>query len=179
MTNTIESSKNSSATEQESQPSKTRRKRDMQALQEIGEQLVELTPQRLAELALSDTLADAVADARHMRKLDEARRRQLQYIGKLMREVDPAPIKARLDAWRGAANEHSAQLHAVERWRSRLLEDGAAFAAFAAEYPRADLQHLRALVRNAHKEHAANRPAKSFRLLFQELRGVISGSAGS
>lgn len=147
----------------------------MHALQDIGERLVDLTPAQLAELALPEALAEAVAEARQMRKLDEARRRQMQYLGKLMREVDPEPIRDRLAAWRGIANEHSARLCAVERWRSRLLDDDAAFAELIGGYPRADLQHLRALARNARRERAANRPPKSFRLLFQELRDLMAG----
>ncbi|MBC7944568.1 MAG: DUF615 domain-containing protein [Burkholderiales bacterium] len=174
MTNIAEIPENPEADDADLQPSKTRRKRDMHALQGIGAQLVDLTQQQLAALALPDKLTDAVADAKQMRKLDEARRRQMQYIGKLMRGVDPEPIKARLDAWRGVSNEHTAQLHAVERWRVRLLEDETAFAALASHYPTADLQHLRALARNARKEHAANRPPKSFRLLFQQLRALLA-----
>ncbi len=160
--------------EPDHQPSKTRRKRDMHALQNVGAQLVELTPQQVAELALPDKLADAVAEAKQMRKPDDARRRQMQYIGKLMRGIDAEPIKARLEGWRGVSNEHTAQLHAAERWRARLLEDETAFAALASQYPKADLQHLRTLARNARKEQAANRPPKSFRLLFQELRALLS-----
>lgn len=155
-------------------PSKTQRKREMHALQDIGERLVDLTAQQIAELTLPEALADAIADAKMLRKF-EARRRQLQYIGKLMREVDVEPIKARLDAWRGLANAHSAKLHAVERWRGRLLEDDRAVNELSRDYPHADLQHLRALVRNTLREREANKSPKSFRLLFQELRALIVG----
>lgn len=146
----------------------------MHALQDIGERLVDLTPQQLAELTLPEALHDAIAEAKTLRKF-EARRRQLQYIGKLMREVDVEPIKIKLDAWRGLANAHSAKQHAVARWRARLLEDDRAFGDLAHDYPHADLQHLRALVRNALHEREANGPPRNFRLLFQELRALIVG----
>ncbi|MDN5835868.1 MAG: DUF615 domain-containing protein [Nitrosospira sp.] len=107
-----------------------------------------------------------------MRK-HEARRRQMQFIGKLMRDVDAAPILEKCDLWSGATLQHTAWLHLLERWRSRLLTDEQAFAEFWQKYPAADLQHLRALARNAHKEKLANKPPRSFRALFHELQAVI------
>ena len=79
-------------------PSKTRRKHDMHALQALGVALVALDPKRLATLALPEQLAEAIAFARRVRQ-HEARRRQMQYIGRLMRDVDPAPLRAALEAW--------------------------------------------------------------------------------
>src|SRR6187455_2734613 len=79
-------------------PSKTRRKQEMHALQDIGEQLVQLDLKRLTELALPETLTDAILEARRIHK-HEARRRQMQYIGKLMRDVDAAPILEKFDLW--------------------------------------------------------------------------------
>ncbi|MDQ3186911.1 MAG: DUF615 domain-containing protein [Pseudomonadota bacterium] len=158
--------------EQDLSPSKTRRKQEMHALQDIGEQLVQLDLKRLAELGLPETLTDALLEAKRMRK-HEARRRQMQFIGKLMRDVDAAPILEKFDVWSGVTLQHTAWLHLLERWRSCLLTDEHAFAELGQKYPAADLQHLRALARNVHKEKLANRPPRSFRALFHELQTVI------
>lgn len=158
--------------EQDLLPSKTRRKQEMHALQDIGEQLVQLDLKRLAELGLPETLVDAILEARRMRK-HEARRRQMQFIGKLMRDVDAAPILEKFDLWSGVTLQHTAWLHLLERWRNRLLTDEKSFAELGQKYPSADLQHLRTLVRNAHKEKLANKPPRSFRALFHELQTVI------
>jgi len=154
-------------------PSKTKRKKDMHALQEIGEQLVELEPKKLAEFDLPEILSDAIRQARSMQK-HGARRRQLQYIGRLMREVDALPIQQKLDSWRQVSIHQTARLHQLERWRESLLSDEHALTEFAQQYPAADLQRLRSLIRNAHKERAAGKPPKSFRLLFQELQGIVA-----
>lgn len=159
--------------EQSLEPSKTKRKKDMHALQEIGEQLVELDPKKLAEFDLPEILSDAILQAKTMHK-HGARRRQLQYIGRLMREIDAQPIQQQLDAWQQTSIHQTARLHLLERWRERLLNDEHALTEFAATYPHADLQRLRLLIRNTHKEKAAEKPPKSFRLLFQELQQVVS-----
>ena len=154
-------------------PSKTQRKKDMHALQEIGEQLVELDPKKLAEFGLPEILIDAIHLARPMNK-HGARRRQMQYIGKLMRNVDVLPIQEKLGSWQQTSLHQTARLHQLERWRERLLADEHAFTEFAQKYPAADLQQLRLLIRNAHKEKAADKPPKSFRLLFQALQATIT-----
>lgn len=158
--------------EQDIAPSKTQRKKDMHALQEIGEQLVALDAKKLAEFDLPEILSDAIRHAQTLHK-HGARRRQLQYIGRLMREVDAQPIQQKLDAWQHTSVQQTARLHLLERWRERLLNDENALTEFAAAYPHADLQHFKVLIRNAHKEKAAAKPPKSFRLLFQELQEVI------
>lgn len=160
--------------EQDIAPSKTKRKKDMHALQEIGEQLVELDPRKLTAFDLPEILSDAIRQARSMQK-HGARRRQLQYIGRLMREVDALPIQQKLDSWRQVSIHQTARLHQLERWRERLLSDEYALTEFAQQYPATDLQRLRSLIRNAHKEKAAGKPPKSFRLLFQELQEIIAG----
>ena len=161
--------------EQDLLPSKTRRKREMHLLQDIGEQLVQLDLKRLSELGLPETLTDAVQEAKRMRK-HEARRRQMQFIGKLMRDVNVAPILEKFDSWSGVTLQHTAWLHLLERWRGRLLADEQALAELGRKYPAADLQHLRALIRNAHKEKLANKPPRSFRALFHELQTIIPES---
>ena len=114
--------------------SKTQRKRDMHALQDLGEALVALPASRLAELDLPERLHDAVAEARRISKFG-ALRRQLQYIGRLMRDIDSSAIAARLDAWNGQSREATAHLHQLERWRERLLAEDAALTEFAAAVP--------------------------------------------
>ena len=152
--------------------SKTQRKRDMHALQDLGEALVALPASRLAELDLPERLHDAVAEARRISRFG-ALRRQLQYIGRLMRDIDSSAIAARLDAWNGQSREATAHLHQLERWRERLLEDDAALEALLAEYPQADVPRLRALVRNARREQAEGRPPANFRALFQALKDIV------
>lgn len=152
--------------------SKTRRKKQMIALQDLGEALVSLNSAQLEELPLSDDLWDAVLEAKRITKWG-ALRRQMQYIGRLMRDVDAAPIQDKLAAWQSSSREHAARLHRLERWRTRLLEDETALDAFVRENPGADSQRLRALVRNARHEAAAGKPPKSFRALFQALREAI------
>jgi ribosome-associated protein len=159
--------------EQDAAPSKTQRKKDMHALQEIGEQLVELDPKKLAEFDLPEILLDAIRMARPMNK-HGARRRQMQYIGKLMRTIDVLPVQQKLDSWHQVSLHQTARLHQLERWRERLLSDEHALTEFAQKYPQADLQHLRLLIRNAQKEKAADKPPKSFRLLFQALQAIIT-----
>ena len=162
--------------EDEVQASKSQRKRESQSLQDVGEALVALSAERLESLDLPQNLLDAVMDARRISKFG-ALRRQMQYIGRLMREIDATPIRARLDAWKGQSGVEVAQMHRIERWRSRLLADEQALGELLAENPRADGQRLRALVRNVQREAAAGKPPKSFRELFQALREVFDSNS--
>ena len=156
----------------EEKPSKTRRKRAMHELQALGERLVELNPEQLAAVALPEDLHDAVERARNITK-HEARRRQLQYIGRLMRSVDPEPIREKLKTWDGVSTEETARLHRIERWRERLLEDDGAVGVLVRAHPGIDTQRLRALVRNARGERDAGRPPRVYRELFRALRDII------
>jgi ribosome-associated protein len=152
-------------------PSKTQRKKEVQALQALGERLVELGAEQLAAVPLPDDLREAVLEARRIRSR-EGRRRQLQYIGKLMRETDPEPIRARFAAWDGQSREATAAHHRIERWRLRLLDDDGALTEFAREHPGADLQRLRACVREARKERLAGGEPRHFRDLFRLIRAA-------
>src|SRR5687767_11447474 len=114
-------------------PSKSRRKADAHALQSLGAELVALNRQQLAQVALPELLRDAVEAAQRI-TAHEGRRRQLQYIGKLMRNVDPAPIRAKIDGYKSVSAEDTARLHLIERWRDRLVEDAAALKALANEF---------------------------------------------
>jgi ribosome-associated protein len=155
-------------------PSKTRRKREMHELQALGAELVDLNDDQLSSMRLPEPLRDAVLDARRMSR-HEARRRQLQFIGKIMRSVDAGPIREQLAAWKAVSRAHTARLHLIERWRARLLEDEQAIAELLREHPRADATRLRTLVRNAKREQAAGQPPKSFRALFRLLSEIIPG----
>ncbi len=152
--------------------SKTQRKKNMHALQYLGEQLVALKPAQLEQLDLTEKLRDAVIDARKMKK-NEARRRQMQYIGRLMREIDAAPIRQKLGSVLSPQKQHQAWLNLIERWRKRLLADEAALAELIQVHPQADAQQLHLLVWNTQSEAALGKPPKSFRALFQELQELI------
>lgn len=155
-------------------PSKTQRKRASTELQELGEELTQLSPQQLRQLDLPERLLDAVLAAQGIAKSKfGALRRQRQYIGRLMHEVDAAAIASRLQAWRGSSLETTAYLHRLERWRERLLADDAALAELIERYPDADTQRLRQLLRNARVEQEQGRPPRSFRALFQALKQLI------
>lgn len=156
-------------------PSKTQRKQEVHALQALGERLVDLNAAQLATVPLPEDLREAVLEAQRIHSR-EGRRRQLQYVGKLMRAVDPEPIRARLAAWDGQSREATAAHHRVERWRLRLLDDDAALTDFAREHPHADLQRLRACVREARKERLAAGEPRHFRELFRLIRDVESAA---
>ena len=158
---------------QEELTSKTRKKKDMLALQDLGVQLVELNEQQLASMQLPEELLDAVMEARRLTK-HEARRRQMQYIGRLMRDLDAAPIRERLEQWKGQGRAHTAQLHAIERWREELLAGDPALARFLDQHPDADSQKLRTLIRSARREQSAALPPKSYRELFRILRETLT-----
>ncbi len=157
----------------EEPPSKTRRKKDSHELQALGAALVELNERELASVELPEALLDAVLQARQITAFG-ARRRQLQYIGKLMRSVDPGPIREKLSAWEAVSCTQTARLHSIESWRKRLLEDENALAELSEAYPRADAAKLGALVDNTLNERQAGRPPKNFRALFQALDEVIA-----
>ena len=151
--------------------SKTRRKREMLELQSLGAALVELPESQLNEMRLETRLLQAVLEAKRI-KSHEARRRQLQYIGRLMREVDAEPIRAEIAAAEGTSAQAAAAHRRLETWRERLLCDDAALTRFAAEHPSADLQEIRALIRNARKEAKQGKPPRAYRELFRILKTI-------
>ncbi|MBM3358672.1 MAG: DUF615 domain-containing protein [Betaproteobacteria bacterium] len=147
----------------------------MLALQDLGAELVALNDEQLAAIELPESLRDAVSEARRIRGF-EARRRQLQYIGKLMRTVDAAPIQAGLDAAREKSSRHSALLKRVESWRSRMLAEPGALPELLERYPGADAQRLRALVEDARREREAGQAPRSYRELHRALRALLEGN---
>ena len=156
----------------EDRPSKSQRKRDMHALQDLGGELVELPEERLAAVELPEPLADAIHAARRIRDF-EGRRRQLQYIGKLMRSVDAEPIRAKLESWKAGSRSDTARFKLIEEWRERLVAERNALDAFVAAFPHADAARIRGLVEDVHRERAAGRPPKSFRALFRLINETV------
>lgn len=151
-------------------PSKTQRKQQMEDLQALGEELVALSSERVGKVDIPEDLRDAVRDAQRMTRRDEARRRQMQYIGKLMRSVDVEPIRAALALVRGESASETAKLHRLERLRTEFMADEKVLQEIATLYPTVDMQHLRSLRRAALKEQAQNKPPRSYRAIFQLLR---------
>jgi len=158
---------------QEETFSKTKRKAEMLELQALGTTLLALPQAQLTALELPDALAAALREAQRVRSR-EGKRRQLQYIGRLMREVDAEPIRVALAAIEGSSATARARHRRLEQWRTRLLADDGALTEFAHEHAGADLQALRALIRNARKEIAAARPPRAQRELFRLLRESIA-----
>ncbi|HJV06927.1 MAG TPA: ribosome biogenesis factor YjgA [Chromobacteriaceae bacterium] len=152
--------------------SKSQRKRDMDALQDLGKELVELSRDTLKKMDLPEDLLTALLDYKRF-TAHGALRRQLQYIGKLMRDVDPEPIRRYLQVIKGESAEHIAWQHLLERWRERLMTDDKMLATFIHDFPAADPQQLRTLIRNARKEQQESKPPKSFRLLYQAIKDLI------
>lgn len=149
--------------------SKTRRKNEMNALQALGAELVKLSRERLEKMDLPERLRKEIQEAQRI-TAHGAIRRQMQFIGKLMREVDAEPIIEQLAAIKGESSAAKAEFHALERWRERLLTDDAALTEWLAKHPAADSQQMRQLIRNARREADEHKPPKSSRLLFRLLR---------
>lgn len=152
--------------------SKTRRKQEMTGLQALGEALLRVGPARRAELDLPERLGEALDAAQRITQR-EARRRQLQFIGRLMREVDAAPIRARLAQWADAPNAEKARLHALERWRARLVSEPGALEALCAEHPGADRARLAELLESVRVESARAQPPRAYRELFRALESLF------
>ena len=149
----------------------------MHALQDLGEALILLDPRRLAEIAAETALPDRLVDAiraTHAITARGARKRQLQYVGRLMRDVDPEPIERRLDLWAHGHAVDTTRQHALEQWRERLIAEPAALDALSAEHPRLDRPRFRALIAKVRDERARGQPPHAFRELFRELKALDS-----
>ena len=154
-------------------PSKSQRKRDAHALQDLAEALVELADSELARIPMPDALREAVLDAKRMTARG-ALARQRQYLGRLMRDIDPEPIREALEAVHARGHAHVAHFHRLERWRDRLLDEGdVALETLMSEHPQVDAQQVRSLVREAARERKAGKPPQAARALFRYLRDVI------
>jgi ribosome-associated protein len=154
-------------------PSKTQRKQEMHELQRLGVELVALSESMLSDMALDPTLLAAILETKRT-KTHGGIRRQMQYIGRLMRDVDPAPIRESLAAIKGESAQAAAAHRRLEALRTRLMEDDEALTGFAASHPDADLQALRALLRNARREQKEGKPPRAYRELFRFLKDAES-----
>jgi ribosome-associated protein len=160
--------------EAENSISKSQKKRNMLALQSVGGELVLLSTDVIAKLDLPDELRVAVLDAKRIPGSKHGgNKRQMQYIGRLMREVDPAPILIQLQALKAPNQKQTAQHHLAERWRERMLADATSIAAFVREFPEAEQTMLEKYLADAKDDHAKQRPPKNFRLLYQTLHKHI------
>ena len=163
-------------------PSRKQNRREALEVLALAEALVGLPDGRLAKLPVPDSLMPHIADTRRITS-HIARKRQMAFLAKQMRREDEATLEAlrdALDAGGEAARIDTARLHRAEQWRLRLLDEGdTALAALLDEYPHADRQRLRQLVRNALAERAKNKPPAAFRELFRELRDVFAGAASA
>ncbi|HUN94039.1 MAG TPA: ribosome biogenesis factor YjgA [Burkholderiaceae bacterium] len=157
-------------------PSKSRRKRDMHALQALGERLVALPPEVLRRVEVPPELREAIEEARRITS-HEGRRRQLQYVGRLMRNVDPEPIRASLELATGESREAVARMHRCEQLRERLIDDDAALTELMRETPEADAQWLRATIRAARRERSDGRPPRHARELYRWLHQNLQGTS--
>jgi ribosome-associated protein len=155
-------------------PSKSQLKREMHELQALGAELVALSKDAHKKMPLPESLDDAVREARRITD-HEGKRRQLQYVGKVMRSLhdeEVAKIRAALDAYKGVSKAETVRLHAIERWRDRLLADDGVLTEFVAKYPAADVQTGRNLIRSARRDQQQQRPPKHFRELFHWIKAA-------
>jgi len=153
-------------------PSKSQLKREMSALQKLGEELVEQPRDRVKRVPMPEDVRDAILECQQI-KDHEGRRRQMQYVGKKMRSLEEdeiAIIQKTLDSWKGLSKADTAAMHALERRREKLLTDPEALTELLAAHPELEVQHLRNLIRNARKEQAENKPPKAYREIFQILK---------
>jgi len=158
--------------------SRTKKKQQVEELQRLGAALIELPPAQLDALALPAQLLAAVREAQRITS-HGALRRQVQYIGKVMRKVDPEPVRAALAAIAGNSAAARARQKRLEQWRERLIGDDEALtelmSEFAGGHGGVDLQAMRTLIRNARKEIAEARPPRAQRELFRVLREALEG----
>ena len=152
--------------------SKTQMKKQMNDLQALGMELTKLSSDTLKKIGLDEELFEAIATYKKITS-NSALKRQAQFIGRLMRDTDPAPIEAYLAKLRGDNAAHNAFLQRVEQARTRLLANDGAITQFMADFPQADAGKLRTLIRNTKKEQEQNKPPKNFRALFQEIKAVM------
>ncbi|HEY5798590.1 MAG TPA: ribosome biogenesis factor YjgA [Burkholderiaceae bacterium] len=158
-------------------PSKSELKRQMTALQVLGAELIAQPRDRVKRVPMPEDVRDAILECQTI-KDHEGRRRQLQYVGKKMRTLEPeevAAIQRTIDSWKGASKADTAAMHALERHRDRLLADEGALTELLAKHPELDAQQLRAMIRNARKEQAENKPPKAYREIFQILKALAAG----
>ncbi|MEK0428072.1 MAG: hypothetical protein RL001_599 [Pseudomonadota bacterium] len=167
--------------QQYDRPSKSQLKREMTALQKLGQVLVDAPRDRVRKVPMPEDVMEAILECQQITS-HEGRRRQLQYVGKKMRtlaDAEVAAIQKVVDSWRGASKAEAAALHRIERQRDRLLADDEALTELRSEHPELDIQHLRTLIRNARKEQAETKPPKAYREIFQILKSLQGPSSAT
>jgi ribosome-associated protein len=164
-------------------PSKTQLKAEADEKQALGEALLTLRADLMARLDLPDKLRDAIADAKKITNF-EGKRRQMQFIGKLMRPLDPEPIREAINEQLNGSADLTLALHLAEQWRDKLIADDAALGDWLQEHPDTDSQQLRALIRQARKDAKPEKPGeaqrhgKAYRDIFQLVRQAMSQDPG-
>jgi ribosome-associated protein len=165
-----------------SDATRTDLKRASTELQKLGEDLLTLRTDLMARLDLSEKLVDAVAEAKRITNF-EGKRRQMQYIGKLMRGLDEeqlGAVRAALNEQLNGSAEDNLRLHQAESWRDRMVADDEAVGEWIAQFPGTDIQQLRSLVRQARKDAVPEKPGealrhgKAYREIFQLLREQLT-----
>ena len=160
-------------------PSKTQRKKAMHALQDLGELLVTLPDDRLGRIDMPERVLEALLEYKRTKSF-EGKRRQMQFIGKLLRGADEAPIRESVAAYQLGAAKDSLDLHRAEAWRARLIHEDTALTDWMAQHPDTDLTRLRTLIRNARKDAAAQpeqRSGRAFREIFQFIKQTLLDAA--
>uniref|UniRef100_UPI004047B2C1 ribosome biogenesis factor YjgA n=1 Tax=Orrella sp. TaxID=1921583 RepID=UPI004047B2C1 len=163
-------------------PSKTQIKREMLELLALGKRVVELSADRVKQLPLSEKLEDAVLLAQKTTSR-EGKRRQIHYVGKLMRDAQAQAIMDQIETWEKGSVADTAYMHTLERDRERLLNDDQALTEWLNKYPDTDVQAFRAMIRAARQEHAKNAALlpgqapqkKQYRALFQAIKATNAG----
>lgn len=173
-------------------PSKTQLKKQMHDLQALGKELDEMPAHRLkAIVGMPESLLDALLDLKRTRS-HEGRRRQLQYIGKIMRGIDAEPLREAVASFKLPGAKETLALHTAERWRDRLIAEDDAFTQWMGEHPGTDAQALRTLIRNARKDQATaaaaaaqgaeaptERKGRAYRELFQQIKSTLAAAAAA
>jgi ribosome-associated protein len=159
-------------------PSRNELKKQMQDLQELGEAVASLPVDRLDKLKIDERLRDAIDELRRTRSF-EGKRRQIQYIGKLMKHEDPEPLREAVASFRVGSATDTLALHQAEYWRDQLLAGDEALAEWVKAYPATDIQQLRSLVRSARKERLepGERHGRAYRDLFRMVKEQMQGSS--
>ncbi len=167
------------ALEEVGPPSKTQLKAEADEKQALGEALLTLRADLMAKLELPEKLLDAISEAKKITNF-EGRRRQMQFIGKLMRPLDTEPIRAAIDEQANGSAQLTLALHLAEQWRDKLIASDDALSDWLTEHPDTDSQQLRALIRQARKDAKPEKPGeaprhgKSYREIFQLVRETLA-----
>lgn len=160
-------------------PSKTARKKQAQALQDLGLALSRLPDEQRRAVSMPDDLREAIEGYLKTRS-HEGRRRQLQFVGKLLRRVDPAPLVEAVERFHSGRSADAERLHTIERWRDALIADDEAITRWVAAHPETDVQQLRSLIRIARADGAGQdaeqRQPKSYRQLFRLIRRALNAA---